>query len=91
MLVVAILGAVLFASFRGGMDGMDRATAGRALNAEMSGCVNAADAHTTGAFLLAIQTVIFRFCRKHSARRRVAWLSITVAGGSRAKQAARPI
>ena len=80
-----------FASFRGGMDGMDRATAGRALNAEMSGRVNAADAHTTGAFLLAFRTVIFASAASTPLGGVVAWLSITVAGGPRAKQAARPI
>ncbi len=88
LLAVAVLGAVLFASFRSGIDGADRAATGQALNAVMSGRAGTVDAHAIDAFRLAFRTVIFASAASAALGALVTWLSVAVAGGSRAKEAA---
>jgi EmrB/QacA subfamily drug resistance transporter len=85
LLAVALLGAVLFASFRSGLNGADRAAAAAALDAVMSGRAGPVDAHATEAFRLAFRTVILASAASAALGAFVAWLSITGAGGSREK------
>jgi EmrB/QacA subfamily drug resistance transporter len=88
LLAVAILGAILFASFRSGLNGADRAAAARALDAVMSGRAGDIDARATHAFALAFRTVVFASGASAALGALVAWLSITVADDSHEKPSA---
>ena len=88
LLAVAILGAVLFASFRSGLNGADRAAATSALDAVMSGRADAIDPHATDAFGFAFRTVMFTSGASAALGALVGWFSIAVGGGSRKKQSA---
>ena len=88
LLAVAILGAVLFASFRSGLNGVDRAAAASALDAVMSGRADDIATRATDAFRLAFRTVIFAAGASAALGAVVAWFSIAATGGSRDKPSA---
>jgi EmrB/QacA subfamily drug resistance transporter len=88
LLAVAILSAILFASFRSGLDGADRAAAASALDAVMSGRAGDIDPRATEAFRLAFRTVILASAASAALGALVAWFSIAGADGSRERQAA---
>jgi len=82
LLAVAILGAVLFASFRSGLNGADRATAAGALDAVMSGRADEIDPQAAGAFGFAFPVVIFASGASAALGGVVAWFSIALDDGS---------
>ncbi|WP_407156487.1 MFS transporter [Bradyrhizobium sp. STM 3557] len=82
LLAVAILGAVLFASFRSDLNSADRAAAAGALGAVMSGRADDIDLHAIDAFAFAFRTVMFASGASAALGALVARLTITVASGS---------
>jgi EmrB/QacA subfamily drug resistance transporter len=75
LLAVALLGAVLFASFSHYVGGVPRAQAGEALNAVMSGHASGYDAASV-AFHHALQTVMWTSACSAAIGGMVGWLSI---------------
>jgi EmrB/QacA subfamily drug resistance transporter len=85
LLAVAMLGAVLFASFRSGLNGADRAAAAGALDAVMSGRAGDIDPRAREAFQMAFRTVILASAASAALGALVTWLSIAAAANSRQK------